>query len=123
MRSTRGMSYRGWSKNWLSRVDRAIKLSLSGHALWLVVAVWYLIVPKVAQGPNGVYQAVLDAPLSEWKRQGQYDSLASCKQAKEAFSQAADSNVQLKNPNSVAYELSAYTAECVTQDDPRFKKK
>jgi hypothetical protein len=66
---------------------------------------------------------LLDAPLSKWKRQGQYDSLASCNQAKETFSQAMDSKVQLKNPNSVGNELSAYTAQCVTQDDPRFGKK
>jgi len=123
MRRTRGMRCGEWSENWLSRGVRAIKLSLSDHALWLVVAVWYLMIPKVAQGPNGVYQAALDAPLSEWNRQGQYDSLDGCKQAKEAFSQATDSKVQLKNPTSVADQLSAYVAECVTQDDPRFKKK
>jgi hypothetical protein len=117
------MSCGGWTENWLSRTNRAVKLLLSGHALWLVVAVWYLMVPAVAQGPKGVYQAALDAPLSKWKRQGQYDSLASCNQAKETFSQAMDSKVQLKNPNSVGNELSAYTAQCVTQDDPRFGKK
>ena len=117
------MSCRGWITDWLSRADRPIKLLLSGHALWLVVSVWYLMVPKVAGGPKGSYQAALDAPLSEWKRQGQYDSLAGCNHAKEAFSQAVDSKVQLKNPSSVGDELSAYAAQCVTQDDPRFRKK
>jgi hypothetical protein len=117
------MSCREWTENWLSGVGRAAKLILSSHALWLVVAVWYLMVPTVAQGPKGVYQAALDAPLSEWKRQGQYDSLAGCNQAKETFSQATDSKVKLKDPNSVADELRAYAAQCVTQDDPRFGKK
>jgi len=117
------MSCRGWVPYWYSRADRAIKLLFSGHALWLVVAVWYLMVPKVARDPTGVYQAALDAPLSEWKQQGQYDSLAGCQQAKEAFSKAMDSKVQLKDPSSVGGELSAYAADCVTQDDPRFRKK
>ena len=82
------------------------------------------MVPKVARGPKGImYQAALDAPLSEWKRQGQYNSLDSCNQAKETFSKSMDSKVQLKDPSSVGGELSAYAAQCVTQDDPRFRKK
>ena len=117
------MSCRGWITDRLFRAEGAIKLLLSGHALWLAVAVWYLMVPKVMEGPKGNYRAVLDAPLSEWKRQGQYDSLAVCNQAKQTFSQAMDSKVQLKDPDSVGRELSAYAAECVTQDDPRFRKK
>ena len=117
------MSCRGWSRNWLCGAGRAVKPTLSGYTLWLVVLVWYLMVPKVIRNPQGIYQAALDAPLSEWKRQGQYDSLSGCNQAKEAFSQATDSNVKLKDRNSVANELGAYAAQCVTPDDPRFKQK
>jgi hypothetical protein len=111
------------TKGWLSRADRGITLRRCSRALWLVASVWYLMVPKAGPGPNGIYQAAIDAPMSEWRRQGQYNSLAACNQAKEAFSRATESNVRLKNPNAVADELSAYAAECVTGDDPRFTKK
>jgi len=123
MRKVWRMSCRGRNENWLSGVGRAVKLTLSGHTLWLVVLVWYLMVPKVTRNPQGIYQAALDAPLSEWKRQGQYNSLSGCNKAKETFAQATDSKARLKDRNSVADELGAYAAQCVTPDDPRFKSK
>jgi hypothetical protein len=79
--------------------------------------------PRVKLGPRGDYQAAMDAPFSEWSRQGPYDTLLSCNQAKEAVSTLSESKVRQNDPNSVAIELGAYAAECVTQDDPRLKGK
>jgi hypothetical protein len=81
------------------------------------------MVPRVTLGPKGVYKAALDAPLSEWSRQGPYDTLPGCNEAKESLSKLSESKVRASDTNSIAAELSTYAAECVAQDDPRFKGK
>jgi hypothetical protein len=81
------------------------------------------MIPRVTLGPKGVYQAALDAPLSTWGRQGPYDTLASCNQAKETLTKLKESKVSANDADSVAAEFSSYAAECVSQDDLRFKGK
>lgn len=107
----------------VQRVNKATKLLTLPHILASALAGWYLMIPRVTLGPKGVYQAALDAPLSTWGRQGPYDTLATCNQAKQALSKLKESKVRANDTNSVAAEFSTYAAECVAQDDPRFKGK
>jgi hypothetical protein len=105
----------------IQRVSKATKLLTLAHILASALAGWYLMIPRVTLGPKGVYQAALNAPLSTWGRQGPYDTLSSCNRAKEALSELKESKVRANDADSVADEFSTYAAECVAQDDPRFK--
>jgi hypothetical protein len=107
----------------LHQVNRTLKLLISQHLLVLTVAGWLLMTPRVTLEPKGDYQAAMDTPFSEWSRQGPYDTILSCNQAKEVVSRIAESKVRQNDPNSVAIELGAYAAECIAQDDPRLKGK
>jgi hypothetical protein len=111
------------AKTPIRRVRRAIKVLISPHFLVSILAGWYLMVPRVTLGPKGIYHAALEAPLSDWSRQGPFDTLPICTKAKEALSKLSESKVRENDTNSVAAELSAYAAECMAQDDPRFKGK
>jgi hypothetical protein len=111
------------AKTPIRRVRQGVKAFISPHFLVSVLAGWYLMVPRVTLGPKGIYHAALEAPLSDWSRQGPYDSLPICNKAKEALSKLSESKVREDDTNSVAVELSAYAAECIAQDDPRFRGK
>jgi len=93
------------------------------HSIALVLAGWYLMAPPVTRKPNGIYEAVLDGPFRQWKKQGPYETMNDCAQAKEALSRAAELKAKENDTESIASQLSAYSAQCVGTDDPRLKGK
>jgi hypothetical protein len=93
------------------------------HTVAIALIGWYLMVPPVTRGPNGIYQAVLDGPLSQWRKHGPYETLAKCTQAQAALLKAAESKIRENDIESIESQFSAYTSQCVASNDPRFKAK
>jgi hypothetical protein len=80
------------------------------HAAGLVLAAWYLMVAPTTNGKTRV-----DAPMSQWKQSGPYDSSEECEATRKQIVAIAGGVGSKAPPGSV-------WAKCLSADDPSLKK-
>jgi hypothetical protein len=81
------------------------------HTIALALAAWYLMVAPTTNGKTRV-----DAPVSEWKRSGPYDSFDDCEATRKqivAIATGVGSNAP----------AGSVWAKCLSEDDPSLKTK
>jgi hypothetical protein len=98
------------------------------HAAALALVGWYLIVPpasdwtKYHKGSNGAFlHGFPSAPLSRWKRQGDFGSQIECEKARQRLT-TRDGQGANQLPTNAKQYFAAH-ATCVATDDPRLNEK
>ncbi len=81
------------------------------HALALALAAWYLFVAPTTNGKTRP-----DAPMSQWKRSGPYDSYQDCELTRSQIVAIAGGVGSKAPPGSV-------WAKCLQDNDPSLKNK
>ena len=88
------------------------------HAVALALVGWYLMMPPVVPAGNGWLTWDADAPLSQWKTIGSFDTAIQCQADLRARREAARTRTG-KAGNGL--RKFAGTLRCVGSDDPRLK--
>ena len=81
------------------------------HAAALALAAWYLFVAPTTNGKTRV-----DAPMSQWKQSGPYESQVDCEATRKQIVAIASGVGSNAPPGSV-------WAKCLQDNDPSLKKK
>lgn len=110
------------------------------HAAALVIAGWYLLLapyhsgvpkhPAASKSPSSLYD--LGAPLSNWVKQGSFNSKVNCEREKASlYRQQLGEYNRTRSENSSRLEKRAgfnqmarfYHAQCIPTEDPRLRGK
>ncbi|HUO06098.1 MAG TPA: hypothetical protein VMU16_12955 [Candidatus Binataceae bacterium] len=99
------------------------------HTASIALVGWYLMLPPLIQNSNNSVSdfTLTDpkAPLSNWVKQGTFDSARECEEALQKLVTAAeanqDSEVVVMTISDLEKIRQARSAKCVDMDDPRLK--
>lgn len=103
------------------------------HAAALALVGWYLMTPPVTDN-NGHYMIAENAPLSDWKNIGGFDSADECTEYKfwlnsglkkrygEDFGTRLARLLRSKGTYEIASDAATLVAQCIASDDPRLKE-
>jgi hypothetical protein len=87
------------------------------HAAALALMVWYLLIPpwNVDSKGSPLFSSNPDAPLSQWTKEGTFDSPNACDQALHRL-------ICCNGSEPLPDRLREYAAQCITSDDPRLNR-